>query len=61
MNSGVAESLIRQIGVVRQKSAKEVFGNSMSAQCLDLVYKLLSFSSKDRPSALEALRHPYLS
>jgi serine/threonine protein kinase len=46
----IASCLLKQCGQVRQKSAKELFG-SVDEISLDLLYKLLKFDPRKRPSA----------
>lgn len=56
----IACCLIKQCSGVRQKSVKQVFGSAVDDKCLDLIYKLLRFDPSKRPSAREAMMHPYL-
>lgn len=53
--------MIDSIKTIKFKSLKEWFNPSVPEAAVDLVTKLLQFNPSKRITAVEALKHPYLS
>lgn len=55
-----ARNYIRSLPMMRKKNFKEVFGGA-SSEAVDLLEKMLELDADKRPTATEALAHPYLA
>jgi mitogen-activated protein kinase 15 len=60
MNSQHTQTILSSITSLKKKSYHSVFAGANEA-AIDLIKKLLSFNPNNRPSADEALKHPYVA
>jgi|UniRef100_A0A7S4LAC8 mitogen-activated protein kinase 15 len=60
INSPFADTMLENLGTVQQRTWSELFPRA-PADAIDLMKKLLVFNPNKRPTAQEALKHPYVS